>query len=440
MKVDLTKGNITKHLLALMFPIIGSSFLQMSHSLINMFWIGKISTEAVAAIGSAAFFLYLGFALNAMIVMGSGIKVSHMLGEKKEEAAKEYIKAAFTLTLFSTFAFSLILILSGKELLKFFALDEDIQNMAQTYLYIASFGLFFKFLTFLYARILNSYGNSKLPFKIFSLSLCLNMLLDPLLIFVLDFGIYGLAFANVFCDLLATLLFFNKAKKYFNLKSYFSKQEFYYVELCKMGFPISLQRVLFILFAILIAKIISKWGADAIAAQKVAVQIEAITFMTIAGLQGAISSFIGQNYGAGLVSRIKECYNIAFKFTTILGLASSFIFIIFSRSLVEIFLNKEQAIEYGSAYMIIVGASQLFMAYEIMATGAFNGVGKAKIPSLISIIFTSMRIPLALLLSHPKLFGLNGVWLSIAFTSLLKGLITNNLFRNYLKRMENEKL
>lgn len=420
-----------------MFPIIGSSFLQMTHSLINMFWIGKISTEAVAAIGSSAFFLYLGFALNAMIVMGCGIKVSHMLGEKDEEKAKEYIKAGFTLTLFSTFIFSLLLIFSGKEFLTFFNLGEKVQNMAQIYLYISSFGLLFKFFSFLYARILNSYGNSKLPFKILSLSLCLNMFLDPLLIFVFDFGIYGLAFANVFCDLLANFLFYKKAQAYFSLKSYFCKQKFYYLELCKMGFPISLQRVLFIIFAILIAKIISKWGADAIAAQKVGVQIEAITFMTIAGLQGALSSLIGQNFGAKKFLRIKECYNIAFRFTTIIGLATSFIFIIFSKNLIEIFLSNEEAIEIGSSYMIIVGASQLFMAYEIMATGAFNGIGKAKIPSLVSIILTSLRIPLAYFLAKDEYFGLNGVWLSIALTSILKGLLTNYLFQKNLKRIEN---
>jgi len=75
----------------------------------------------------------------------------------------------------------------------------------------------------------------------------------------------------------------------------------------------------------------------------------------------------------------------------------------------------------GTDYMRIIGFSQLFMCLELMTVGAFNGIGKTYIPPIFSIILTALRIPIAIVLSDP--FGLNGVWMSIAISSVLKGII-----------------
>ncbi len=87
----------------------------------------------------------------------------------------------------------------------------------------------------------------------------------------------------------------------------------------------------------------------------------------------------------------------------------------------------------GADYMKIIGYSQAFMCMELMTVGAFNGVGKTYIPPIFSIILTALRIPLAIVLSGP--FGLNGVWISIAATSVLKGLILVGWFKGYLNKM-----
>lgn len=431
-KVDLTTGDIKKILLSLAFPIMGSSFLQMIYGLVDMFWVGKIGSNAVAAVGTASFFINLGYAINSMIVIGAGIKVSHVIGAKDIESTKEYIKASCTLNFLMAISFILPVVIFSKSLVRFFNLENEVEKMAQIYLVIGGIGLIFKFFNFLYTRILNSYGESKLPFKISSVGVILNIVLDPIFIFVFDWGVAGAAIATVLAEGINTYLFVKKSKDYFKVESYISKSWSKMKEMMSLGTPIAIQRVLFTGFGIAIAKIISQWGPDAIAAQKIGLQIESITFMTIAGLQGAISSFIGQNYGARLENRIKLGYKTAMYICTGIGIVTTGIFVFFPGYLVRIFVQKPETVEISINYMRIIGLSQLFMCYEIVTNGAFSGIGKPKVPSIISIIFTSLRIPAALILSKSEYFGLNGVWISIALSSVVKGVLSPLIFKKYL--------
>ena len=240
--------------------------------------------------------------------------------------------------------------------------------------------------------------------------------------------------ATVLAEGINTYLFVKKSKDYFKVESYVSKSWNKMKEMMRLGTPIAIQRFLFTGFGIIIAKIISQWGPDAIAAQKIGLQIESITFMTIAGLQGAISSFIGQNYGAQLEDRIKSGYKTALYLCTTIGLVTTGMFVFFPGYLVRIFVEKPQTVEISINYMRIIGLSQLFMCYEIVTNGAFSGIGKPKVPSIISIIFTSLRIPLALILSKDEYFGLNGVWISISLSSVIKGVLSPLIFKRDLNK------
>ncbi len=110
------------------------------------------------------------------------------------------------------------------------------------------------------------------------------------------------------------------------------------------------------------------------------------------------------------------------------------IFVFFPRPLYGIFFKDEKMITLGISYLSIVGFSQLFMCAEITTSGAFNGMGKTLQPTVISIIFTSLRIPIALILI--PLLGLNGIWWSISLTSIAKGILVVILFLIVLKKID----
>jgi len=198
------------------------------------------------------------------------------------------------------------------KLIGFFDLsDAAVERMAVQFLVISVIGVIFTFFNMLYSMVLNSMGDSRTPFRINTIGFVINLILDPFLIFgiggIEGLGVLGAALATMIANLSVTLLFYYSSKGQFALLHNGTKiNRSKMAEVIKMGLPITVQRVTFTIISIIIAKIIVQWGADAIAVQKVGIQIESISYMTIGGLQGAIAAFIGQNYGA-------HHFNLAFR-------------------------------------------------------------------------------------------------------------------------------
>jgi putative MATE family efflux protein len=257
------------------------------------------------------------------------------------------------------------------------------------------------------------------------------MILDPLLIFGLGIfpkmGVAGAAIATVLSQLIVTVIFIihlEGGKSPFKEFPLIRKPDFSKIrQIAKFGFPVALQSGLFTTFAILIAKIIAKWGPIPIAVQKVGSQIEALSWMTASGYSSALSAFTGQNYGAKRWDRIGKGFFSAIGSISVIGLITTAVFLIFPRQIFSIFIPEEEAIQYGVVYLRILGLSQLFMTWEITTSGAFNGLGKTVQPSIVSVIFTGLRVPGSMILSSAAILGLNGIWWSISMSSVFKGII-----------------
>mgnify|MGYP000988916750 CR=1 FL=1 len=144
--------------------------------------------------------------------------------------------------------------------------------------------------------------------------------------------------------------------------------------------------------------------------------------MTAGGFQTAMSTFVGQNFGAKKWSRVIRGYFIGFAIMTVFGLLTTGLLIFASRPIFTLFIHEEETILYGIRYLKIFGLSQLFMCTEGVTAGAFNGLGKTIPPSVTGVSLNALRIPMALVLSSTAL-GLNGVWWAISISSILKGVI-----------------
>src|SRR3712207_5402298 len=245
-------------------------------------------------------------------------------------------------------------------------------------------------------------------------------------------GVTGAAIATVLAQTIVTILFLYEINKInillFKINLFKSFKLTYLKEILKLGLPVAIQNGLLSFFAMIIGRIISVFGDTAIAVQKVGTQIEAISWMTAGGFSSAISAFVGQNYGAKKINRIFKGYSIALKVVSIIGVITSLLLISFAKPLFCIFIREPEAVSLGVDYLKILGVSQFFMCIEITTGGAFNGLGKTYLPAIISIVFTGLRIPFALLLSKSNLLGLNGVWWSISISSIFKGIILVMLF------------
>lgn len=201
--------------------------------------------------------------------------------------------------------------------------------------------------------------------------------------------------------------------------------------LTKLAIPIMASSFLGTLYNITDMAWIGLLGSKAVAG--VGGQIESISWNTADGFAAALNAFIGQNYGAGKIERVKKGYCAALGTVVVWGLFITLGFVCFSGSIASIFFHEPKAIEIAIGYLVIIGFSEGFMCVELTTVGALSGLGRTKLCSVISILFTSSRIPLAIILGG--LIGLNGIWWAFSSTSIIKGIIFTGTFFAVVKKI-----
>ena len=432
-KNDLTQGKVINVLTALALPIMGSSLLQFTYNLIDMLWVGGLGSDSVASIGSSSFFIGLGYSINSLVVIGTGIKVSHAIGRKDNKEVKQYINSGIAINFIIAIIYALTLIVLGRSFISFLSLNNEfVERNSYYYLAINAPILFFAFFNSLYTRIFSSFGNNGDSFKINAIGMIMNIILDPIFIYVFKLGVLGAAVATLIANIVMFILYRIKSNGILNYNKYVGIDKEKILEITKLGFPMAFQRILFTIVNIILAKIIAIFGTNSIAAQKIGLQIESITYMVIGGLNGAISSFTGQNFGANKFKRIKQGYYTALLLGIIYSIIMSIIFIVFKEPIIKLFIREENTILIAGGYLQAVAFSQSFSTIEMVLNGLFTGLGMPKIPAIISVVFTLLRIPMALILM--KSLGINGVWWSIAISSILKGLAAYFIYLIKIRR------
>lgn len=445
---QLVEGNISRALVKLAVPIMATSFVQMAYNLTDMLWLGRVGTKAVAAAGTAGFFTWFGSALFMIPKIGAEVGVAQSIGREDIDSAKKYAANTLKLDILIALIYSAILMTFRHQIIGFFRLgDKEVIQMATDYLLIISFGLLFYFLNPVFSGIFNGSGNSSTPFKINTAGLITNMILDPIMIMGIGpfpkMGIKGAAWATIIAQFVVTLIFiFTSRKKSVLLKELnllkipFDKE--YIKIILKLGLPVAIHQGLFSSIAMVIARIIAQWGPIPVAVQKVGSQIESISWMTAGGFSTAISAFVGQNYGAGKLERIREGYKKGLQIVGSIGIFATILLIFGAQPVFKLFIPDDpEALEIGIRYLRILGISQLFMTIEIASQGAFNGLGRTVPPSLASVAFNALRIPAALILSSTFL-GLDGVWWSISISSVFKGTVLTTWYLIVLKGLKRE--
>ena len=428
---SLTEGNISDQLMKLALPLMGTSFLTMAYNLTDLYWVGKIGTEAVAAVGISGFFWWMVSSLVLICNVGLAVTVSQNLGREDVTTAKKYINSGVKLNLIIALTYTLIVYFFHKSLINFFQVrDQLTYDSTVVYLKTVSLGFPFLFMNPILAVIINSAGDSKETFKVSLIGVCCNIILDPLLIIVLDMGVFGAALATAISQILVTLIyiFFGiKHRHLYALVDYREPWELKKVrEILKLGIPPAMQSAVHCFISMYMGRMIAGFGSAAVAAQSIGSTIEGISWLSAEGYATANASFIGQNYGAQKYDRVNRAFYSSCKIMFLIGLAANLILYFGRYPIIKLFLHEAEAIQIGAMYLMVLSFSQVFMAIEIANGGAFNGISMTHIPSIIGITGNILRIPLAYLLID--YFGLTGIWMAISISSILKGITSFAIF------------
>ena len=440
--IDMLHGPVLPALTKLALPIMATSLIQMAYNLTDMIWIGRLGSNAVAAVGAAGMYMWLSNGLASLSKMGGQVNTGYSLGSGSRKEAAGYIANTLRFAAISGIIFGIVCMLSATPLIGFFNLNSpQVIADAKIYLQITCGLVVFSFMNQSFTGIFTALGNSKAAFLATTSGLIVNIILDPVLIFGLGpfpaMRIMGAAVATVIAQAIVTLTFLIFTRKdtlIFPEVHFFGKPNMHYLtSIIKIGLPTSIQSMLFTGISMIIARLVASYGDAAVAVQKVGSQIESISWMTADGFAAAVNSFIAQNHGAGNRDRIRKGYSYAMGIVLVWGIFCTLLLILCPEPIFRIFITEPDVIPMGVDYLMILGVSQLFMSVEITTAGAFSGYGRTVPPSVISIIFTSARIPLAMLLITTSL-ALNGIWWSITISSIFKGILLLIWFLFFLRK------
>ena len=449
MEGNLTKGPILKTLTKLAIPIMASSFLGTLYNITDMAWIGLLGAKAVAGVGVGGMFTWLSQGLVSLARMGGQVQVAQHIGRGEQEEAHGYAQAAVQMSALLGILFAAVVLILLKPLIGFFKL-EDAEALAAAFSYtkIACGLIVFSFLSLTLTGLYTAQGDSKTPFAANLVGLAANMILDPVLILgpgpFPKLGVTGAAIATVTAQfivmsILVMRILVTKKENVLKGIQLFEKIPPKYVRgICKIGIPTALQGMAYCMISMVLTRMVSGFGAEAIATQRVGGQIESVSWNTADGFGAALNAFIGQNYGAGKMDRVKKGYRASLITVGVWGLFITLLFVCFPEQISGVFFHEPTAIATAVGYMIIIGYSEAFMSVELMTVGALSGLGKTHLCSVISITLTSARIPLAIFLSSTAL-GLLGIWWALTATSVVKGIVFVMAFYWITARMRNSK-
>ena len=430
---NLTEGPIKKQLFNLALPIMGTSFIQMAYSITDMAWVGRLGSEAVAAIGAVGILTWMTTSIAYLNKVGAEVSVAQSIGAREEGDARTFAAHNLTIALIISLCWGAMLFAFANPIIGFFKLEAAISAQAIDYLRIVSTGFPLIFLAAACTGIYNAAGLSKIPFYVSGTGLIMNMVLDPLFIFGFGMGTDGAACATWLSEATVLAIFIYHLKKKNKLFGGFP----FFVRLKsrQLGLPVALLNSLFAIINLIMARTASTYGGHiGLMTMTAGGQIEAIAWNTSQGFSTALSTFVAQNFAAQKKERVLGAYHTTLKMTAMFGVFCTLLFVFFGSEVFSLIIPEKAAYEAGGVFLRIDGYSMLFMMLEITMQGLFYGTGRTIPPAIISITFNSLRIPMAIGLTAMGL-GITGVWWAISISSMLKGIVAFIWFRILQKKI-----
>ncbi|MDR0711659.1 MAG: MATE family efflux transporter [Prevotellaceae bacterium] len=442
---NFTQGKILPQLMSLALPIMGTGLAQLAYNLADIFWVGRLSSQTVAAVSIAGFIAWITFSIACVTKVGAEVCIAQAIGQRKLMVARQLAAHAITIAVAISLVTLALLLYFMRGIVGLFGLEAEINELCISYVKIMAYCMPFWFFAPTFAGIYNATGNSRTPFVVSAIAILINIVLDPFLIFGIGFfpelGVQGAAIATgssliieffIFVTLLlrpsttpiAGFRFFTPLKRSLSLR------------LLKVGAPASLQSALFASFSMVLSTIAASVGGHlGVAVQGAGSQIESLSWITATGVSTALGAYIGQNYGAMKLGRVMKSFVAGMSVVSIYGVLVGACFMLFGREIFALFIpDDSMVIDEGGRYLYIFGISQMFLCAEITASGAFNGLGRSYYPATITIVFNALRIPMAIVLS--RYMGLSGVWWAMCISTLIKGIVLSTTFPIFIRRIK----
>ncbi|SDQ04698.1 putative efflux protein, MATE family [Halopelagius longus] len=455
---SLTEGGLKRPMFALAWPIIVTELLQVAYNLADTVWLGRLSTDAVAAISLAFPLIFLLISVGGGFTVAGSTLVAQYTGADSEASAGTV--AGQTLGFIT-----LIAVVVG--VLGFFATDamlsvlpsspataEQVVPMAADYMRIFFLGLPALFGFFVFSALMRGYGNTRAPMAVMFVSVLVNVVIDPVFIFGFEsnplfgmlgasgveaalfaatgfegMGIEGAALATVLSRLVATvmgvyIIFYTSAGPNVS-PSDFRPRPNVVRKIVRIGVPSAVEQSASALGLIMLTAMVVTFVPEVLAAYGLGNRLVSLIFLPALGLGRATNTIVGQNLGAGKPDRAERAVWMAVKAGSSVMILIGVVAYVFAEPIVGVFIGTgtdaaAQTVAYGADYVRVRAFEFGFIGLLQVVLGAYRGAGNTKTAlafSLFALWFG--RIPVVYYLSFVRDFGETGIWIGIAFGQIL---------------------
>ena len=389
--VLMTEGGIFKNLLFFAAPLILGNLLQQMYNAVDSIIVGNyVGSNALAAVGAGASLIYLLIAFSLGASVGAGVIVSQYLGAKDKEGVHKAVHTAMTISIILGLILTAGGILFSRKLLVMMNTPAEILDDAACYLRIYSYGLIFNVVYNMAAGILNAAGNSRRSLMYLAAAAVVNIFMDLLLIAGLKIGVAGAAIATNFsqaisCILALWFLFRVPADYRISLKSLWIHKAMA-LRIIQIGLPTGIQNMVISFSNILIQASINQYGATAVAGFSAYLKIDGFNILPVLSFSMAITTFIGQNYGAGKYDRMKKGMWVTLFMGIVYTVLTGILLLTFSGQIMRLFSEDVGVIAYGQTAMRYFCPFYWILAILHSLAGTVRGTGKSIPPMVVLLV------------------------------------------------------
>lgn len=421
-------GSLYKAILTLALPIMLNNLIGTFYNLGDAYWVSKIGDIPMAAINFVWPVSFLTFSIAMGISIAGGSIVSQYIGAGKYEEANATAQQLYIFGVLFGILSSMLGWIFTPSILELMNASGDLLSNGTVYLRILFLEMPFLFLMNIFFTMNQAQGDTVTPTIVNGSSAILNIILDPLFIFVFGLGIEGAAIATVLSKIpfaLYGVYRMSSKKGIIHIKPYsFVIIKDKMKDLIRIGIPSSLGNSGVSLGFIFLFAMIATYGDYAVTAVGIGNRINGLAFMPAVGIGAALSTITAQNLGAKNIPRIKKAfkYSIILAFS-LLTIACSLIWI-FSAQLVSIFTDTQEIIDMGSFYLKILASTTPSISFFNCAVGLFNGSGHTKYSMFLEAgRLWLIRMPLIYILGLMLSVGTDGIWYGVGFSNIIASII-----------------
>lgn len=414
---DLTYGKEGRLIFRFAVPMVIGNIFQQLYNIVDSIIVGKyLGDQALAAVGASfpIFYTLISFVIG--IGSGATVVISQYFGAKNYDNVKKAIGTLYVFVFGASLILSATGILLARKIFTLLSVGEDVMPEAILYFTVYMSGLLIYFALNSTASILRGLGDSRTPLLFFTIATIANIGLDLLFILVFKWGIAGAAIATIVAQggtFITAIIILNRRQYLINFsrKSFVFDRDIFKKSVI-IGLPTGFQQMFVALGMMALIRIINNFDTAVLAAYTAASRIDALASMPAMNLASALSAFVGQNFGAGKILRIRNGVRATLIMSWCISLAVMFIVIFQGKNLISLFSHSPEVIEYGRNYLIIVSSFYPVFATMFTMHGTLRGAGDTLIPMFITLIsLWLIRIPLAAWFSAH--IGPSGIWWAI---------------------------